>query len=60
MGGGGGGGGGGLRHFQEYFTYIELIVHQRWAENRGKNILKQNLAFPHVTRAKLEPQRWQT
>ena len=32
--GGGGGGGGtrGLRPFQEYFTYIELIVHQRWAK----------------------------
>ena len=29
---GGGGGGGGLRPFQEYFTYIEPIVHQRWAK----------------------------
>ena len=30
--GGGGGGGAGLRPFQEYFTYIEPIVHQRWAK----------------------------
>ena len=40
--------------FQEYFTYIEPIVHQRWAEPEypGKNhltIRKQNMAFPHVT-----------
>ena len=28
----GGGGGGGLRPFQEYFTYIKPIVHQRWAK----------------------------
>ena len=51
--------------FQEYFTYIELIFHQRWAktgEPREKppDIRKQNLAFPHVTRARLEPQQWET
>ena len=50
-----------LRPFQEYFTYIDPIVHQigRKPENPVKNhltILKQNLAFPHVTRARLEPQ----
>ena len=47
-----------LRPFQEYFTYIELIVHQRWAKagepgggGGGENqltIRKQNLAFPRV------------
>ena len=56
---------GSLRPFQEYFTYIEPIVHQRWAKTGepGKKhltIRKQNLAFPHVTRARLEPQRWET
>ena len=51
-----------LRPFQEYFAYIEPMVHQRWAktgEPGGKNhlnICMQNLAFPHVTRARLEPQ----
>ena len=32
-------------------------------ENLERNhltICKQNLAFPHVTRARLEPQRWET
>ena len=24
-----------LRPFQEYFTYIEPIVHQTWAKTRG-------------------------
>ena len=23
-----------LRPFQEYFTYIQLIIHQRWAKTR--------------------------
>ena len=52
-----------LRPFQEYFTYIEPFVHQRWAkigENLGKDhltIRKQNLDIPDVTRARLEPQR---
>ena len=35
MGGGEGAGGSwgeGLRTFQEYFTFIEPIVHQRWAK----------------------------
>ena len=30
--GGGGGAGVELRPFQEYFTYIETTVHQRWAK----------------------------
>ena len=39
------------RPFQEYFSYIEPFIHQRWAksENPGENhltICKQNLAFP--------------
>ena len=40
-----------LRLFQEYFTYIEPIVHQRWAKTREPGeinhltIRKQNLAF---------------
>ena len=39
-----------LRPFQKYFTYMELILHQRWAkpENSGENhqtICKQN-CFP--------------
>ena len=51
-----------LRPFQEYFTYIEPIVHRRWAkteypEKNHLTIRKQNLAFPHMTRARLEPQR---
>ena len=35
----------------------------RKPENLGKKhltTLKQNLAFPHVIRARLEPQRWET
>ena len=35
----------------------------RKPENPGKNhltICKQNLAFPHVTQTRLEPQRWET
>ena len=40
-----------LQPFQEYLTYIESIIHQRWAKTAepGKNhltICKQNLAFP--------------
>ena len=40
-----------LRPFQEYFTYIEQIAHQRWAKTGepGENHLttrKQNLVFP--------------
>ena len=51
-----------LRYFQEYFTYTEPIVHQRWAKTGepGEKRLKirtQNFAFPHMTRARLEPQR---
>ena len=59
-------GGGGLRPFQEYFTYIEPIVHQRWAKTGGPGekkhltIRKQNLGFPHVTQVRLEPQRRET
>ena len=46
-----------LRPFQEYFHFIKG---GRKLEKLGKNhltIRKQNLAFPHVTRARLEPQR---
>ena len=44
-----------LRPFQEYFTYIEPIVLQRWAKTgepgeNHLNIRMQNLAFSHVTR----------
>ena len=43
-----------LQPFQEYLTYIEPIVHQRWAKTGDprKNHLtipKQNMAFSHVT-----------
>ena len=37
------------RPYQEYFTYIELIVRQN-RRTQGENYLsirKQNLAFPH-------------
>ena len=53
--------------FQEY--YISLISSQLFItggqkpENPKKNHLtihKQNFAFPHVTQAGLEPQRWET
>ena len=62
VGGGGGMRWGRLRPFQDYFTYIEPIVHQRWAKTGecGENhltIRKQNLASPHMTRARLKPQR---
>ena len=51
-----------LRPFQEYFTYIEPIVHQSWSKTgepgeKHLTILKQNVAFPHVTQARLKPQR---
>ena len=54
-----------LQPFQEYFTYSELIVHKggQNPENPGKNhltIRKQNLAFPHMTWMRLEPQWWET
>ena len=54
-----------LRPFQEYFIYIKLMVHQRWAKTREHvenhlTIRKQNLAFPHVTWVRLEPQQWET
>ena len=46
-------------------SYNELIVHQRWEKTGepGENhltIRKQNLAFPYVTRVRLEPQQWET
>ena len=49
----------GLRPFQEYFTYIEPIVDQKWAKTvkpgeKHLTIRKQNLAFPHVIRVRLE------
>ena len=51
-----------LRPFREYFSYIKPIVYQRWAKTRGPGekppaIRKQNLAFPHMTRERIEPQR---
>ena len=43
----GAGGGGGLWPFQEYFTYIEPIVHQRWAKTgeRKNHLTILKLAF---------------
>ena len=59
-----------LRPFHEYYTYIELIVHQRLAKTREPGekkqkkkhltICKQNCSFPHVTRARFEPKRLET
>ena len=54
-----------LRPFQEYFSYIQPIVHQRWAKTRGprgKNHLPSvsRTWLSHMTRARLEPQRWET
>ena len=54
-----------LLPFQEYFTYIEPIIHQRWAktgEPGGKNTWPSlsRTWLSHVTRARLEPQRWET
>ena len=43
--------------FQEYFTYIEPIVHQNWAKT-GEPWEKP--PRPHVTRVRLEPQWWKT
>ena len=54
------------------FMALSRIFHLYWddrsssglkLENLGKKHLtihKQNLAFPHVTTARLEPQRWET
>ena len=36
-----------LRPFQEYFTYIEPIVHQRWAKNRRT---RRKTTWPSVSR----------
>ena len=71
--GGGGGGewGWGFGYFKNihlyitHYTYIEPIVHQRWAKTgepgeKPPDHPKQNLAFPHATWARLEPQRWET
>ena len=47
-------------------SYIKLMVHQRWGktwepgEKNHLTIRKQNLAFPHVTQARLEPQQQET
>ena len=55
--------------FYDPFKNISLISSRsfieggRKPENPEKNhltIRKQNLAFPHMTRARLEPQRWET
>ena len=73
--GGGGEGGGGSRFFVlllllllflGIFHFISsrlFIKGGRKPENPGKTHLtnrKQNLAFQHVNRARLEPQRWKT
>ena len=51
----------GLRPFQEYFTYIEPIVHRRWAKigEPGEKPLNHpyaELGFPTCDRANLESQ----
>ena len=60
------GGGGGGEVFYGPFKNISLISSRsfikggREPENPGRNhltIRKQNLAFPHVTQVRLEPQR---
>ena len=57
--------GGVLPTFQEYFTYMQPIVHQRWAKigeavEKHLTIRKQNLAFPHVTWVRIKLQWWET
>ena len=49
----------------KFTKFQELMVshNKQKPENPGKNhltICKQNLALPHVTRARLEPQKWET
>ena len=51
--------------FQEYFTYIEPIVHQKWAKTREPreklpDHLWAELGFPYMTQARLEPQQRET
>ena len=41
--GGGGGGGGRLQPFQEYFTYIEPIVHQSWVKTGEPGQMNEEL-----------------
>ena len=43
-----------LRPYQEYFTYIKTIVHERWAK------IGEPGEKPPETQAKLEPQQWET
>ena len=49
-----------LRPFQEYFTYIESIVNQRWTKTRvpGENHFTHRHRTWHLTstRVRLEPQ----
>ena len=46
--------------FQEYFSYIEWTVHQRWAKT-GEPMVKNIWPWlSHMTRARLEPQLWET
>ena len=54
----GGGGGGGLWPFQEYFTYIEPIVHQRWTKTREPGKKKKKNIWPSVSRAWLSITRY--
>ena len=61
-GGGGGGGGGGYGPFMNIslISRKQFIKGGRKPENHGKNhltIRKQNLVFPYVTQARLEPQQ---
>ena len=49
--------------YGEQVIYTYFIKDGRNPENPGKNhltIRKQNFAFPHVTQASLESQRWET
>ena len=44
-----------LQPFQEYFTYIEPVIHQMWVKTREhRENYKQNLAFPQVNWARLK------
>ena len=41
-------------------SFIEGGRKPEYPEKNHLTIRKQNLAFPHMTRARLEPQRWET
>ena len=48
--------------FKNISLIVEPIAHQSWAETGepGEKPSVSSLAFPHVTRAGLKPQRWET